>query len=207
MDNTEHTLVDRLLTGDESAFETIVDRYHRRLLRLARVYVRTESLAADVVQETWLAILRGLSRFERRSTLRTWIFRILANRARTHAVREARLVPFSDLDADDGSDEDTPGASAFDEQGGWRHPPLSWAPSTPEAIALNDEMGEALKAAIEELPPGQRAVVLLRDVEGVDAEETCNILGITETNQRVLLHRGRTRLRRVLADLMQRGSR
>lgn len=206
MDDSEQTLVDQLLAGDELAFEALVGRYHQRLLRLARIYVRTESLAADVVQETWLAVLRGLSRFERRSTLRTWIFRILANRARTHAVREARLVAFSDLETD-GSDEDTPGASAFNEQGGWRHPPLSWAPSTPEAIALNGEVGDALKAAIEALPPGQRAVVLLRDVEGIDAEETCNILGITETNQRVLLHRGRTRLRRVLADLMERGSR
>ncbi len=205
--DSEQTLVDRLLAGDEAAFETIVGQYHERLLRLARLYVRTDALAADVVQETWLAVLRGLSRFERRSTLRTWIFHILANRARTHAVREGRLVPFSDLAGADDAGQEPPEAALFDTKGRWREPPMPWGSNDPEGLVLNKEVRDALNSAIEALPEGQRAVVVLRDVEGFEPEETCNILGITETNQRVLLHRGRTRLRLALADLMTRGER
>lgn len=207
MDDLEQALLDRLLAGDESAFEALVGQYHDRLLRLARVYVRTDALAADVVQETWLAVLRGLSRFERRSTLRTWIFHILANRARTHAVREGRLVPFADLDTQNDSELDVPDRARFDAAGGWREPPAPWTSSDPEGLALNAEVRDTLDRAIEALPNGQRAVVVLRDVEGVPADEVCNILGVAETNQRVLLHRGRTRLRAALASLVERGAR
>jgi RNA polymerase sigma-70 factor (ECF subfamily) len=199
MDDAEHALVDRLLVGDESAFEHLVATYHTRLLRLARVYCRTESLAADVVQETWLAVIRGLSRFERRSSLRSWLFQILANRARTHAVREGRWVTASDLEGPDPPEGDT-GADWFDARGGWAHPPGEWPAMDPEGLLLKAEVHEALLAAIDQLPDGQRAVVTLRDVEGLDAQDACNILGISETNQRVLLHRGRTRIRKVLAE-------
>lgn len=207
MDDSEHVLLDRLLAGDESAFETLVAQYHDRLLRLARTYVRTDALAADVVQETWMAVLRGLARFERRSTLRTWIFHILANRATTHAVREGRLIPFADLDAQSRSEQDAPERLRFDAAGRWQEPPAPWASSDPERLMLNGEVRHALDAAIEALPEGQRAVVVLRDVEGVPAHDVCNILDLTETNQRVLLHRGRTRLRAVLAHLLNRGVR
>lgn len=200
----EESVIDRVLAGDEHAFETLVDRYHQRLLRLARAFVRTDALAADVVQETWIAVFRGLSRFERRSTLLTWMYRILANRARTHAVREARFVPFTDLEADDGLEQETLDAAAFDGHGRWRQPPLSWAVRDPEALAVNGQVRDALTSAIDALPPRQRAAVVLRDVEGVDAADTCDILGISEANQRVLLHRGRTRLRAALAGLLAR---
>lgn len=206
MEHEAPDLVDRLLAGDETAFEMLVRRYHDRLLRLARAYVRTEAQAADVVQETWLAVLRALPGFERRSSLQTWIFRILMNRARTHAVREGRLVAFGD--ADPGRD---PGDAAvdqewFDASGHWRTPPAPWPVLDPERLVLNDEIRRHLEAAIDALPPGQRAVVTLRDVEGLPAGEVCNLLGITETNQRVLLHRGRTRIRAALADLLGRGA-
>lgn len=207
MDDSERVLLDRLLKGDESAFESLVGQYHDRLQRLARVYVRTDALAADVVQETWLAVLRGLTRFERRSTLRTWIFHILANRARTHAARERRLVPFADLDAHNEPEPDVPDGARFDSTGGWREPPAPWTATDPERLTLNAEVRDALDRAIEALPEGQRAVVMLRDVEGIAADDACNILGVTETNQRVLLHRGRTRLRAALASLVERGAR
>ena len=168
MDAPEETPIDRLQAGDEAAFEDLVGRYQGRLVRLARVYVRTESLAADVVQETWLAVLRGLPRFERRSSLRTWIFHILANRARTHAVRDARFVAAADLAGTD-ADGETADVDWFDTHGRWRHPPGAWAAVDPEGVLLT--------------------------------AEACNILDISETNQRVLLHRGRTRVRRTLADL------
>ncbi len=203
MDHESHDLVDRLLGGDEAAFETLVRRYHNRLLRLARTFVRTEAQAADVVQETWLAVLRALPAFERRSSIQTWIFRILMNRARTHAAREARLVAFGE--ADPGSDPDaTAEREWFDASGRWRTPPAPWPSLDPERLVLNDEIRHRLEAAIDALPPGQRAVVTLRDVEGLSADEVCNLLGITETNQRVLLHRGRTRIRAALADLLGR---
>lgn len=204
MTDADAELLDRLLAGDESAFERLVNRYQDRLRRLARTYVRTDALADDVVQETWLAVLRGLRHFEQRSTFRTWMFHILANRARTHAVRERRLVPFSDLESDASDITHASDGSWFDDRKRWREPPAAWITGDPEALALNQEVRHALDAAIETLPPGQRAVIVLRDLEGVSAGETCNILGISETNQRVLLHRGRTRVRRALAALLER---
>jgi len=201
-DDPDQALLERLLAGEESAFETLVRQYHDRLVRLARVYVRTDAVAADVVQDTWLAVLRGLSQFERRSTLRTWIFHILANRARTRAVREGRFVPFADFDAARWSDLDGPDNARFDVSGRWAQPPAPWRSLDPERLMLNEEVQAALSTAIEALPAGQRAVIALRDIEGLSAEETCNVLDITETNQRVLLHRGRTRVRAALAGLL-----
>lgn len=202
MDAPEHTLVDALLAGDEAAFERLIGLYQHRMVRVARLYVRTEAQAHDVVQEAWLAMLRGLSRFERRSSLRTWLFHIVANRARTHAVREGRLVPFADA-MPESRDEGTEDAW-FDQQGHWAQAPAPWPTSDPEALLLGAETRAALLHAIDGLPEGQRAVVVLRDVEGLDAAEVCNVLEITETNQRVLLHRGRTKLRAALAGALGR---
>jgi RNA polymerase sigma-70 factor (ECF subfamily) len=202
MEESDHTLVEALLAGDEAAFERVVSGYQHRLMRVARLYVRTDAHAHDAVQDTWLAVLRGLPKFERRSSFKTWVFHILANRARTHAVREGRLVPFGDggRDADGG----TSNAEWFDTRGHWAQPPPAWPVQDPEAIVLGAETREALMRAIAELPEGQRAVVLLRDVEGLEAREVCNVLEISETNQRVLLHRGRTKLRAALADVLGR---
>lgn len=202
MDESEHTLVDALLAGDEAAFERLIAAYQHRMLRVARLYVRTDAQAHDVIQETWLALLRGLSRFERRSSLRTWLFHIVANRARTHAVREGRLVPFADA-MPDGRDDGTEEAW-FDAQGHWAQAPAPWPSADPEALLLGGETRAALLRAIATLPDGQRAVVVLRDVEGLDAADVCNVLEISETNQRVLLHRGRTKLRAALAGTLGR---
>ncbi|MGD9902751.1 MAG: RNA polymerase sigma factor [Vicinamibacterales bacterium] len=197
MDSAEHRHLDALIAGDEAAFEELVATYHHRLFRVARLYVRTDAQAHDVVQETWLAVLRGLRGFERRSSLKTWLFHIAANRARTHAVREGRMVPVSALAPDEGADGE---ASWFDDRGRWAEPPMAWASSDPEALLLNGEVRAALTRAIDTLPDGQRAVVVLRDLEGLDAPAACNVLGISETNQRVLLHRGRTKVRAALAE-------
>lgn len=204
MDDSEQSLLKRLLAGDESAFETLVGAYHDRLIRLARTYVRTEALAADVVQETWLAVLRGLPRFEGRSSLRTWIFHVLANRARTHAVREGRFVPFTELSSADATEPDGPGGDWFLESGAWREPPAPWSSTNPESMALNEELQRALDAAVDALPESQRAVLVLRDMEGLSPGEACNILDLSETNQRVLLHRARTKVRRALGSLLER---
>ncbi len=196
-------LVERLLAGDEDAFEALVGLHHGALLRLARVFVPTQALAEEVVQETWLAVLGGLRSFEGRASLRTWIFRILMNRARTIAVREGRSVPFSALD--DPGEERVPAVdpSRFRPGGGWSRPPERWDDDTPEKILIAREAVGRLEEAIRQLPPGQRAVVTLRDIEGCDSVEVCNILGIRETNQRVLLHRARSKLRGMLEGYLE----
>jgi len=192
--SADHDLLDRALAGDEAAFVTLVGLYHAPLLRFARTFVRQPSQAEDVVQETWLAVLTGLERFERRASFKTWLFRILSNRARTKAVRESR---FDQLDpaADGGGVSD----DRFTAEGRWRTPPREWR-LTPERLLQSKEARAIVEAALETLPAGQRAVVTLRDVEGLEAAEVCNVLGITETNQRVLLHRGRARIREALAE-------
>lgn len=184
-------LVARVLGGDEDAFVALVDRYQKSLLRLARTFVRDDSLAEDVVQDTWMGFLRGIERFEGRSAFRTWLFRILTNRAKSRGVREARYVPMDDS-------EEVPSADDFDSHGAWRLPPREWR-ITPERLLLSDEAAGFIQEALAGLPPQQRLVVELRDMEQLDAAEVCNVLGITETNQRVLLHRGRTRMRAALA--------
>jgi RNA polymerase sigma-70 factor (ECF subfamily) len=161
------------------------------LLRVARTFVGSQSVAEEVVQETWLAVVRGLPRFEGRSSFKTWIFRILTNRAKSRGVREKRSVPASSL-AEDADLE----AKLFDAQGGWQTVPKPMA--LPEQALLRGELGVHLKKALEELPEMQRAVVSLRDVEGLESSEVCELLDLSEANQRVLLHRGRMRLREIL---------
>jgi RNA polymerase sigma-70 factor, ECF subfamily len=199
----ETALLDGLRRGDDTAFLALVDRYSTSLLRLALTYVRNRQIAEEVVQEAWLGVLLGLNRFEGRSTVKTWIYRILINRAKTRAEREGRTVPFSalpELDLDlDGPSVEPDRFFPQDHQwsGGWKSYPSSWD-GIPEERLLAQETRSLLREAIETLPTQQRQVVILRDIEGWQAEEVCNILEISETNQRVLLHRARSKIRRAL---------
>jgi RNA polymerase sigma-70 factor (ECF subfamily) len=197
-------LVKRLRSGDETAFEWLIERYQGPLLRLAQVFVPSRAVAEEVVQETWLAVITGLPAFEGRSSLKTWIFRILTNRAKSRGVRERRTVPFSSLADDEGESAPAVDPSRFRPNGRWAEAPRVWDDDTPEKLLATAEAMQRLQSAIAELPPKQRAVVTLRDIQGLEAEEICNILEISETNQRVLLHRARSKLRSVLEDYVDR---
>jgi RNA polymerase sigma-70 factor, ECF subfamily len=194
-------LLERLRDGDERAFEALVARYDGALRRVARSYVRTDSAAADVAQETWLGIVRGLDGFEGRSSLRTWIFRILVNRARTRALRDARDLPFSALEQDDSPAVEP---SEFTRDGNWASAPPRLE-SDPETSLLGAELREHLLRAVERLAPAQRAVITLRDLVGLPAREVCELLELSEGNQRVLLHRARSRVRAALVPLVEVG--
>jgi RNA polymerase sigma-70 factor, ECF subfamily len=187
-------LVERLRAGDESAFADLVRTYHSSLLRVARLFVPTAAVAEDVVAETWLGVVKGIDRFEGRSSLKTWIFRILTNTAKTRGQRESRSVPFSSLEDAEGTFEPAVESGRFTPVGHWADPPRAW----PEERLISRETLDVIQDAIESLPPAQRAVISLRDVEGWDAEEVRNALELSETNQRVLLHRARAKVRRVL---------
>ena len=183
-------LLDRLRSGDEQAFMMLVQRYRPSMVRLAAGYVPSQAVAEEVVQETWLGFLNGLSRFEGRSSVRTWLFRILINRARITGVRERRTTAVGDLTA-------AVDASRFDTAGTWLVPPEPWTDLVEDRLAAQT-MAKAVRAAMADLPGRQREVVTLRDVEGLSSQEVCGVLEITEANQRVLLHRGRSRLRQML---------
>jgi len=205
-DETE--FIQALRAGNELAFVALIDRYQPGMLRLARVFVRDVSVAEDVVQEAWLAVLRGLDRFEARSSLKRWISSILVNGAKTRATRERRSIPFSAVLE--------PGAEPFDPSveperfgpddapqwpGGWVSFPPSWN-DAPDDRLLSQETQSQVRACIDALPANQRAVIELRDVHGFLAEETCTALQISEVNQRVLLHRGRSKVRRELESYL-----
>ncbi len=198
-------LIGRLRAGDESAFSEVVDGWSPMMLRVARSFVSTEASAEEIVQETWLAVLAGLHRFESRSSLRTWVFRILSNQAKTRGVRESRTVPMSSLGGDEGEGPtvDPDRFRSKDEQGSgqWtaEGAPRSWEPS-PEVSVLSGEVRGLVAEALLLLPDRQRTVVSLRDVHGLTSEEVCDTLGITAANQRVLLHRARARMRAALED-------
>jgi RNA polymerase sigma-70 factor, ECF subfamily len=197
----ESDLVSRLKGREEEAFRELVRRHHGAMVRLAQTFVRSAATAEEVAQETWLAVLQGLDGFEARSSLKTWIFSILANRARSRAVRDGRMVLFSEL-GEDGPGGPAVDPSRFGPSGSWSQPPQPWGLTSPEGRAASAQLLEHVRKAIDELPAAQRAVVLLRDVEGCTAEEACNVLGLSETNQRVLLHRGRSRVRKALETLL-----
>lgn len=184
-------LVARLRAGEPAAFGELVDRYHQSMVRVASSFVPSRSVAEEVVQDTWLGVVKGLPRFEGRSSLKTWIFRILVNRARTAGAREPRTVG---LDTGDGLD-----AGRFTPQGAWREPPEVWSDDIVERLAA-PAMAARIRQALVELPDTQREVVTLRDVEGLTSSEVCDLLDISEGNQRVLLHRGRSRVRAMLED-------
>jgi RNA polymerase sigma-70 factor (ECF subfamily) len=198
----ESALVGRLKAGDRAAFAELVGRHGGALLRLATTFVKERSVAEEVVQDAWLAALDGLDAFEARSSLRTWLFSILANKARNRAVREGRSLPFSALGAPGGDGEAAVDPARFQADGHWLEATAAWSVEDPERLAGGAETRAAIERAIAALPEAQRAVVTLRDVEGLEAEEICNLLGLTLTNQRVLLHRARTRLRQALAEFM-----
>jgi RNA polymerase sigma-70 factor, ECF subfamily len=189
-DESDEGLLRGLRSGDEQAFSTLVDRYYGSMIRLALSFVRSRAVAEEVVQDTWLAMLRGLGAFEGRSTLKTWLFSILVNRARTTAAREARSVPVADA----GPVVD---ASRFGPSGAWAEPPEHWIEEAESRVDA-EKLRHLLRTAIDGLPARQREVVLLRDVEGLTSTEVCDVLSISEGNQRVLLHRGRGKLRQTL---------
>ena len=205
----ERDMVAALRRRDEGAFRALVQRYQGALLRLALVYVRSAAVAEEVVQDAWLGALQGIDAFEGRSSFKTWLFRILVNRARTRGGREGRQIAFSDLaDAAAGTEAAVPPErfrGAGDEwPGHWAVPPRSWGGS-PEQRLLAGETLEQIERAVAALPPAQREVLTLRDIEGLSAEEACNVLGVTDTNQRVLLHRARARVRAALERYLDEG--
>lgn len=202
-DADDAALLERMRRGDRAAFAVVVDRHAGSLLRVARSLLRDASAAEEVVQETWIALLTGLAGFEGRASVRTWLFRVLVNKARTRFHRDGRTVPFSALGDEDGASPSVD-AGRFAPDGGWAVAPGGWAETDPEQLALGAETRAAIEAAIQELPDAQRAVLTLRDVEGLETEEICHLLGVTVTNQRVLLHRARVRVREALAQRLGR---
>jgi RNA polymerase sigma-70 factor (ECF subfamily) len=190
----DQALVSRLRAGDEETFAALVDGWSGWMLRLAREHVPTRSVAEEVVQETWLAVLQGLDRFRGEASLRTWVYRILVNQAKRRGIRERRVVPFASLTPEDAGPTVEPErfqGEAEPHPGGWRQFPEEW----PEHVALTREVHEVVVTALAELPPRQRIVVALRDLDGHSADEVCDLLAISAGNQRVLLHRGRAVVR------------
>ena len=195
MDDTE--LLERLLKGDERAFSEIVTRYHESLVRVACYYVNSRASAEDVAQDTWLAVLRGVERFEGRSSFKTWLFRILVNRARTTGAKEHRVIPKDPM-----APEQSVSASRFDQGGFWVDPPVPFTETIEDGI-VNGPIVQLVHASIARLPETGRAVVTLRDVQGLSTAEVAELLGITEANVRVTLHRCRSRIRSEVEAAMQ----
>jgi RNA polymerase sigma-70 factor (ECF subfamily) len=197
-------LLDGLRAGDEAAFAELMREYGAGMLRVAAMYVPSRAIAEEVVQEAWLGVLKGIGSFEGRSSLKTWLFRIVANTAKTRGVRESRSLPFSSLGgetADEGTvDPDRFLGAGHRFPGHWAAPPQAWAP---ESRLLSGEALGVIEREIDRLPPAQRAVITMRDVQGFTAEEVCNALDVSETNQRVLLHRARARVRGALEEYMK----
>jgi RNA polymerase sigma-70 factor (ECF subfamily) len=204
----EGSVIDALRRGDEGTFARLVDQYHPSLRRVAGLYIANRAVADEVVQDTWLGVIQGIWAFEGRSSLKTWIFRILINRAKTRAAREGRMVPFPRFDAAVEAAEAAVAPDPFQpldhptQPGHWIHPPA--APGTsPERRLLALEARQHLQSAIAALPEHQRLVLILRDVEGCSTEEVCNALGFQETNIRVLLHRARAKVRAALDSYLK----
>ncbi|HEY7619619.1 MAG TPA: sigma-70 family RNA polymerase sigma factor [Solirubrobacteraceae bacterium] len=205
----DHALVERLRAGDEEAFMDLVVRWSPSLLRVARMYVPSQAVAEDVVQETWLGVLQGIGRFEERSSLRTWVFSILVNRARTRGERERRTVPFAALAREETEGEfDAVDPARFvregDAVGAWAAPPVRWW-EEPERALGSAEAVARIEAEIDKLPETQRLVITMRDVLGMSSEEVRSALDLSETNQRVLLHRARSKVRAGLEDYYAHG--
>ena len=198
---SDDQLVEGLRARDEEAFMLLLRRYHRGAIRVAGAYVKSDAAAEEVVQEAWMAVLHGIDGFEMRSSFKTWLFRIVANGAKKRALLDARSVPFSALGGADDTDEPSVDPARFNPEdsrwaGHWAAPPTLW--SEPEERFLSAETRAVIARAIEDLPQAQRQVITLRDVQECTSEETCAILEITEANQRVLLHRARSRVRQAI---------
>ena len=196
----EVELLARLRAGDERAFEALVDRHYGTMLTVARTYVSSRAVAEEVVQEAWLGVLKGLNGFEGRSSLATWIMRIVANIAKTRGIREARSAPYASL-APEGEEAAVAGKRFRGPDDGfpghWRAYPANWNGIPEEVLHERDTLRVAMDA-IAQLPPAQRAVITMRDVQGCGPEEVCVVLELTDGNQRVLLHRARSRVRAAL---------
>ena len=203
-------VVSRLRAGDEAAFREVVAEYGGRLTRLARSFSHNDAVIEEAVQETWLAVFQGIPGFQGRSPLRTWLFGILVNQAHRLAVREhrhARVALGGNVGAGQNpSPEDEDREPSMDRNGMWVEPPAPWGLENPESAMVSKETLRVIEAGLADLPEAQRQVVLLRDVEGLGSEEVCNVLGVSDTNQRVLLHRGRARVRRALDRYMKEGT-
>lgn len=195
MDDTE--LVARMLAGDEKAFVEVVTRYHESLVRVARYYVNSEASAEDVAQDTWIAVLRGVERFEGRSSFKTWLFHILVNRARTTGTKEHRVVATDPL-----AETSSVAANRFDAGGTWREPPTPFTELVEDEIT-NEPLVRLVHASIARLPENSRAVVTLRDVEGLSTMEVAKLLEISEANVRVILHRCRAKIRNEVEAAMR----
>jgi RNA polymerase sigma-70 factor (ECF subfamily) len=194
----EQALVRRILCGERGAFDELVREHHPKLMRVARSLVRDDGAAEEVVQETWKAVFQRLAAFEGRASLKSWMFRILTNQAKSRARRDRRFIPFSAFSDSGDPDEPAVDPSRFGATGAWADPPARWERRTPEHALLTREAMEVLDRALADLPVPQRAVVTMRDLAGLGSAEVCNVLEISEINQRVLLHRARSKLRRAL---------
>lgn len=190
-------LIDAVLAGDRKGFAELVRRYQGPLLRLVTVFVRDRAVAEEVVQDAWLGALDGLEGFERRASFKAWLFRIASNTARLRREREARSVPFSSL-GEAGEDVGCEEPARFTSAGMWQDPPHVWGAHSGEETVRRAEAVRVMHSAMATLPQAHRAVLTLRDLENIGPLETCSLLGITMTNQRVLLHRARTRVREAL---------
>jgi RNA polymerase sigma-70 factor, ECF subfamily len=205
--DADAALVERLRAGDEAAFRALLGRYHRAVVRVIGAVVRRPAVAEEIAQEAWISVVRGLSGFDGRGSLKGWIFRIAINAAKARVAREAREIPASSLgdDGDDGGGEPAVDPARFQDEGRWvghwSAPPAPW----PDERLLSAETRALIAREIDALPPLQRQVITLRDTQDLEADETCGILGITEANQRVLLHRARSKVRQAL-ELHLRGA-
>lgn len=191
-----------LLKGDEQAFRQLIRLHHRNMIGLARAFVTSRASAEEVVQDTWVAVLDGIGKLDQPASLKPWIYAILVNKARTRAVRERRMVPFTDMPAGAGSEGPAVDPGRFDGAGNWTDPPCPWGDLGPERVVAGRQLWGHVMQAIDDLPPAQRAVIILHDLEGQEAADICHILGITAGNQRVLLHRARAKLRQLVETLV-----
>src|SRR5436305_14245656 len=204
----DEQIVAGLRAGDEVTFRDLFERNYPMMKRVARGYVGSEAVAEEIVQDTWMAIVTGIGRFEGRSSIRTWIFSILTNQAKSHSARERRAMPFSSI-SQDGADESSLDPDAFQKDdeawpGHWATPPRAW--QRPDRRVLSLETRERIRHAMFGLPERQRQVVGLRDVDGLSSGEVCSLLGLSRENERVLLHRGRSRLRAALEEYVDGGA-
>jgi len=199
---SDEQIVSALRAGDERTFRALFERSYPMMKRVARTYVASDAVADEIVQDTWIAIMTGIERFEGRSALGTWMFSILTNQAKTHGARERRALPLSSLTPDDDKGPAVnPDRFQKDDEafpGHWATPPRPW--QKPDRRLLSLEVRGQLKEALAQLPERQRLIVVLRDVEGLSAEEVRHLLDLSPENQRVLLHRGRSRLRALLEE-------
>lgn len=188
-------LIPRLLDHDEFAYKQVVHAYHANMVHVARAIVG-EAFADEVAQEAWIAVFRALPKFERRSSLKTWIMRIVGNCAKSRLRKESRTVNYGDTPPEIYAID----PAKFTEKGGWELPPSVWHADTPDALLASSQLRDCINKTLKTLPPQQQAVISLRDMEGLDTEVICNILEISETNLRVLLHRARSRIREAIDD-------